>query len=77
MYPYPLSDELVPDAPVPKCGEFPLPEGPGRGVTLDEAMSDKYPYLPGPWSVFELESPPTKLALSGDHALPWAGDETA
>ncbi|MGE4550083.1 MAG: mandelate racemase/muconate lactonizing enzyme family protein [Opitutales bacterium] len=77
MYPYPLSDELVPDAPVPEDGEFPLPEGPGLGVTVDEAMSDKYPYLPGPWSVFELESPPTKLALSGDHALPWAGDETA
>ena len=40
-------------------------------------MIDKYPYLPGPWSIFELESPPTKLALSGNHALPWAGDETA
>jgi len=75
MYPYPLSDELVPDAPRPVDGEFPLPDGPGLGVTVDEAMVEKYPYRPGPWSIFELESPPTKLALSGDHALPWAADE--
>ena len=74
MYPYPLSDELVPDAPRPLDGEFPVPDGPGLGVTVDEAMIEKYPYLPGPWSIFELESPPTKLALSGDHALPWADE---
>ena len=77
MYPYPLSDELVPDAPIPVAGELSLPDGPGLGITVNEAMMDKYPYRPGPWSIFELESPPTKLALSGDHALPWAGDETA
>ena len=74
MYPFPLSDELVPDAPVPEKGELPLPEGPGLGVAVDESVFEKYPYLPGPWSIFELESPPTKLALSGDHALPWAED---
>jgi len=74
MYPFPLSDELLPDAPVPENGELSLPEGPGLGVTIDEAVFDKYPYLPGPWSIFELDSPPTKLALSGDHALAWAKD---
>jgi hypothetical protein len=74
MYPFPLSDELVPDAPVPQKGELPLPEGPGLGVEVDVSVFEKYPYLPGPWSVFELESPPTKLALSGDHALAWAKD---
>ena len=51
--------------------------GHGLGITVDESMKDKYPYRPGPWSIFELESPPTKLALSGDHALPWAGDAHA
>ncbi len=74
MYAFPLSDELVPDAPVPEKGELPLPEGPGLGITVDESVFEKYSYLPGPWSVFELDSPPTKLALSGDHALPWAED---
>jgi L-alanine-DL-glutamate epimerase-like enolase superfamily enzyme len=74
MYPYALSDELVPDAPTPLNGELALPEGHGLGVTVDERMLDEYPYQPGPWSIFELESPPAKLALSGDHALPWADD---
>ncbi len=77
MYPFPLSDELVPDAPTPVNGELPLPNGSGLGVTVDEAMVDKYPYRPGPWRIFELESPPTKLALSGDHALPWAQEEVS
>ena len=76
MYPYPLSDELVPDAPTPISGELSLPDGPGLGITVNESVMDKYPYRSGPWSIFELESPPTKLALSGDHALPWADDET-
>ena len=31
MYPFPLSDELVPDAPVPEKGELPLPDGYGLG----------------------------------------------
>ena len=75
MYPYALSDELVPDAPTPLNGELLLPEGSGLGVTVDEGMLEKYPYQPGPWSIFEVESPPSKLALSGDHALPWADEE--
>ena len=75
MYPYALSDELVPDAPTPLNGELALPEGSGLGVTVDEGMLEKYPYQSGPWSIFELESPPSKLALSGDHALPWADEE--
>jgi len=75
MYPYALSDDLVPDAPRPVNGELALPDGPGLGVTVDVRMLDKYPYQPGPWSIFELESPPSKLALSGDHALPWADEE--
>ena len=52
-----------------------MPDGPGLGVSPDEAMAEKYPFLPGPWSLFELDSPPTKLALSGDHALPWADED--
>jgi L-alanine-DL-glutamate epimerase-like enolase superfamily enzyme len=74
MYPYGLSDELVPDAPRPVNGEIALPDGPGLGVSVDEQVLDKYPYQRGPWSIFELESPPSKLALSGDHALPWSDE---
>ena len=72
MYPYALSDDLVPDAPKPVNGDLHLPDGPGLGIEVDESVLDSYPYVLGPWSIFELESPPSKLALSGDHALPWA-----
>ena len=64
--------DLVPDAPKPVNGDLHLPDGPGLGIEVDESVLDSYPYVLGPWSIFELESPPSKLALSGDHALPWA-----
>ena len=68
MYPFPLSDEIVPDAPVPEEGELPLPENYGLGVKINEKVFEKYPYLKGPWSKFEIEEPATTQYLSGDHA---------
>ena len=38
MYPFPLSDEIVPDAPVPEQGELPLPESYGLGVEINEKI---------------------------------------
>ena len=72
MYPFPLSDEIVPDAPVPEEGELPLPESYGLGVKINEKIFEKYPYLKGPWSKFEIEEPATTQYLSGDHAQTWA-----
>ena len=72
MYPFPLSDEIVPDAPVPEEGELPLPESYGLGVEINEKIFEKYPYLKGPWSKFEIEEPATTQYLSGDHAQTWA-----
>ena len=74
MYPFPLSDELVPDAPVPKEGELPLPDGYGLGVEVNEEVFSKYPYQKGPWSKFEIDSPQSTQYLSGDHAQTWAAD---
>jgi hypothetical protein len=74
MYPFPLSDELVPDAPVPKGGELPLPDGYGLGVEVNEEVFSKYPYQKGPWSKFEIDSPQSTQYLSGDHAQTWAAD---
>ena len=51
MYPFQLSDELVPDAPVPER-ELPLPDGYGLGVEINEEVFTKYPYKKGPWSKF-------------------------
>ena len=77
MYPFSLSDELVPDAPVPENGELPLPDGYGLGVEVDEKVFSKYPYQKGPWSKFELESPKSTHYLSGDHAQKWAEENVS
>ena len=77
MYPFPLSDELVPDAPVPEKGELSLPDGYGLGVEINEAVFTKYPYQQGPWSKFEINSPNSIQYLSGDHAKTWADDSTS
>jgi D-galactarolactone cycloisomerase len=54
-YPFPLADELVPDAPVPVKGELPLPDGYGLGIKVDETVFEKYPFKKGPWSKFSTE----------------------
>ena len=76
MYPFPLSDELVPEAPVPKKGELPLPDGYGLGVEINQKVFEKYPYQKGPWSKFEIDSPKSTQYLSGDHAQAWAADSS-
>jgi hypothetical protein len=48
-----------------------VPNGPGLGIEIDERVVDKYPYLPGPWSYFEIESPRQTIAVTGDHSLKW------
>ena len=72
MYPFPLSDELVPDAPVPEDGELSLPDDYGLGVEVDERVFNKYPYQKGPWSKFEINSPSSTQYLSGNLAQTWA-----
>ena len=74
MYPFPLSDELVPDAPVPKKGELSLPDGYGLGLEINEAVFSEYAYQKGPWSKFEIDSPKSTQYLSGDHAQTWADE---
>lgn len=74
MYPFPLSDELVPDAPVPVDGELPLPDGYGLGLEINEAVFSEYAYQKGPWSKFEIDSPKSTQYLSGDHAQTWADE---
>lgn len=72
MYPFPLADEVLADPLQIEDGNLVLPEGDGLGVTVNETVLDRYPYRPGPWSTFEIESPAQTLHLSGDHALVWS-----
>jgi L-alanine-DL-glutamate epimerase-like enolase superfamily enzyme len=71
MYPFPLADEIITEPLHIEKGDLVLPDGDGLGVKINEDIFDKYPYKPGPWSTFQINSPAQTLQLSGDHALVW------
>lgn len=71
MYPFLLADDIL-TAPLPiEDGHLIVPKEPGLGVEVDESVIERYPYLPGPWSIFRIDSPPETLAVSGDHSAKW------
>ena len=43
----------------------------GLGIEIDERVADKYPFLPGPWSLFRIDRPPQTVAVTGDHSIKW------
>jgi hypothetical protein len=71
MYPFPLSDEILTEPLEIEQGYLVVPEGPGLGIDIDERVIEKYPFIPGPWSVFRLDSPPETIAVTGDHSIKW------
>lgn len=72
MYPFPLADEILTEPLQIENGNLVLPDKPGLGIEVNEAVIEKYPYQPGPWSTFAIKSPAQTLNLSGDHALVWS-----
>ncbi len=73
MYPFPLASEILGQPLEIERGELIVPRGPGLGIDIDEGVIDKYPWIPGPWSFFRIDSPPQTLAVAGDHSVPWEG----
>jgi L-alanine-DL-glutamate epimerase-like enolase superfamily enzyme len=71
MYPFPLADEILKDPLDIKNGILTVPDKPGIGIDINERVIEKYPFLPGPWSVFSIFSPPEKIAVTGDHSIKW------
>lgn len=71
MYPFPVADEILTEPLNLEDGYLTMPDGPGIGVEVDESAIEKYPFIPGPWSIFQIDSPPETLAVSGDHSVPW------
>lgn len=67
MYPYPLADEILREPLHIENGDLLIPDGPGLGIEVDESVIERYPYVPGPWSIFRQTSPPIEVLLSGDH----------
>jgi len=71
MYPFPLSDEILAKPLDIEQGYLKVPQGPGLGIDIDESVIEKYPFIPGPWSIFRLESPQETIAVTGDHSIKW------
>ncbi len=71
MYPFPLADEILREPLDLERGDLIVPRGPGLGVEVDERVIEKYPFRPGPWSYFRIDSPPQTVAVTGDHSLKW------
>lgn len=71
MYPFPVADEILVEPLRLESGYLIMPDSPGIGVEVDESVVDRYPFIPGPWSIFHIDSPRETLAVDGDHSVPW------
>lgn len=75
MYPFPLADEILRDRLEIEDGHLVMPDEPGLGIDVDETVIERYPFIPGPWSFFQIDSPPETIAVTGDHSVKWVEDE--
>jgi len=71
MYEFPLAHEILAEPLRIDRGDLIVSRAPGLGVTVDEAVIEKYPWIPGPWSYFSLISPPETYAVVSDHSVKW------
>jgi L-alanine-DL-glutamate epimerase-like enolase superfamily enzyme len=76
MYPFPVADELLREPLQIEHGDLVVPKGPGLGIEIDERVVEKYPFIPGPWSFFKIDSPPETVAVTGDHSVKWVAAQT-
>jgi L-alanine-DL-glutamate epimerase-like enolase superfamily enzyme len=73
IYPFPIASEILREPLEIERGELIVPRAAGLGIEINESAIGKYPWKPGPWSIFRIDSPPQTLAVSGDHSVPWLG----
>jgi L-alanine-DL-glutamate epimerase-like enolase superfamily enzyme len=71
MYPFPLAADILQEALQIQEGDLIVSREPGLGVQVNEEVIRQYPWIPGPWSYFEIESPAQKLAVEADHSIAW------
>ena len=71
MYPFPLADEILAQPLDINNGVLTVPSGPGLGVEIDQRVIERYPFIPGPWSYFQIDSPFETIAVTGDHSVKW------
>jgi L-alanine-DL-glutamate epimerase-like enolase superfamily enzyme len=75
MYPFPLASEVLKDPLNIDHGDLIVPREAGLGVEIDENVIERYPWIPGPWSYFRIDSPAETLAVTSDHSRKWEGRE--
>jgi L-alanine-DL-glutamate epimerase-like enolase superfamily enzyme len=71
MYPFPLAAEILKTPLQLSHGDLIVPKGPGWGVDVDEGVIERYPWIPGPWSFFQTDSPRQMRAVTSDHSAQW------
>jgi L-alanine-DL-glutamate epimerase-like enolase superfamily enzyme len=74
MYPFPLAAEIIKDPLQIDHGDLIMSRKPGLGVEVDESVIAKYPWIPGPWSYFELIEPRETWSVTSDHSSKWSGE---
>jgi L-alanine-DL-glutamate epimerase-like enolase superfamily enzyme len=72
MYPFPLAAEVLREPLRIDNGDLIVPREPGLGVTVDERVFERYPWIEGPWSSFTTNSPAETWSVSGDHSVRWS-----
>jgi L-alanine-DL-glutamate epimerase-like enolase superfamily enzyme len=71
MYPFPLASEILTEPLDLDHGDLIVPRAPGLGFTVDESIVERYPWIPGPWSLFRTDAPAETRAVLSDHSIPW------
>jgi L-alanine-DL-glutamate epimerase-like enolase superfamily enzyme len=71
MYPFPLAAEILKEPLQLDAGDLIVSRAPGLGVEVDERVVERYPWIPGPWSFFRIDSPPETRAVMSDHSVKW------
>lgn len=71
MYPFPLASEILKTPFQIDGGDLIVPKGPGWGVDVDETIVERYPWIPGPWSFFQIDSPRETRAVTSNHSVQW------
>ena len=74
MYPFPLAAEILRDPLDIDHGDLIVSRKPGLGVEVDETVADRYPWIEGPWSFFEIAEPREMWSVTADHAQRWSTD---
>jgi L-alanine-DL-glutamate epimerase-like enolase superfamily enzyme len=70
MYPFPVASQILKEPLHIEHSQLVVPRTPGLGIEVNEDIIEKYPWIPGPWSYFRIDSPRRMFAVVGDHSVP-------